>query len=61
MVTQQLSRLKPESRRRAWRLFRIIVDVYRHQPEAVGTLERVVGALEVHRGERRDRQAARSH
>jgi len=46
MVSRDLLRLKPETRRRAWRLFKVILDVYKHRPEAIGTVERVLGALE---------------
>ena len=47
MVSRDLLRLKPAARRRAWRLLRIVLDVYRRAPERVATLERVVEAFAV--------------
>ena len=60
MVNRDLLRLKPEARRRAWRVLRIVLDVYRRAPERVATLERVVEAFAVEAPiARRDGQAAR--
>jgi len=61
MVTQELARLKPEARRRAWPLFCIVVGILRHAPERAATLERVAEALAVDTQQdgRRDRHATR--
>jgi hypothetical protein len=39
--------MKPETRRRACRVLRIAVEIYRRAPERAETLERAVDALAV--------------